>query len=415
MVDLGTLPGTTSSSATGMNNLGRIVGWAADHSDPASPGPVRAFSWTQTEGLVELATLGGGGTPLAVNDVGQIVGESALADGTTHAVMWSPTGEISDLGGYNAYAKDVNGAGQVIGQSPYWRAFFWTATDGMLDIGSLGGYATWAFDLNESGQVVGQSVTADDELHAFSWTKAGGMVDLGTLGGAYSAAVSVNDSGQIVGTSDLSSDTPGSAAFLWTRDAGMIDLGGVIDGASSAVDINNAGQVVGESHAGFETHAFVWSAELGVIDLGQGGIPTSINMAGQVTGGLDYRAVLWNPQPYVWHGFFPPVDNEGVVNLVNAGRTVPVRFDLDGNRGLSIFAPGYPRSIATACSSESQDAIEQTVSDQESRLHYDGSVHTPIGQYTYVWRTDEAWAGSCRQLQLKLNDGHLYTANFRFR
>ena len=37
------------------------------------------------------------------------------------------------------------------------------------------------------------------------------------------------------------------------------------------------------------------------------------------------------------------------------------------------------------------------------------------GQYNYVWKTDKAWAGSCRQLQLKFADGSTQVANFVFR
>jgi len=47
---------------------------------------------------------------------------------------------------------------------------------------------------------------------------------------------------------------------------------------------------------------------------------------------------------YNFSGFFPPVDNPPVVNVVNAGRAIPVKFSLGGNKGLNIFAPGYPVS-----------------------------------------------------------------------
>jgi hypothetical protein len=32
-----------------------------------------------------------------------------------------------------------------------------------------------------------------------------------------------------------------------------------------------------------------------------------------------------------------------------------------------------------------------------------------------VWKTDKAWAGTCRQLQLKFIDGSTQTANFNFK
>lgn len=33
----------------------------------------------------------------------------------------------------------------------------------------------------------------------------------------------------------------------------------------------------------------------------------------------------------------------------------------------------------------------------------------------YVWKSDKAWAKSCRQLQVLLADGSLHTALFSFR
>ncbi|HET8768324.1 MAG TPA: PxKF domain-containing protein [Pedococcus sp.] len=45
-----------------------------------------------------------------------------------------------------------------------------------------------------------------------------------------------------------------------------------------------------------------------------------------------------------------------------------------------------------------------------SSLQYDAAT----GTYTYVWKSDKAWAGSCRQLVVKLDDGTLHRANFKF-
>jgi hypothetical protein len=35
-------------------------------------------------------------------------------------------------------------------------------------------------------------------------------------------------------------------------------------------------------------------------------------------------------------------------------------------------------------------------------------------QYTYVWKTDRAWAGTCRLLTVQLKDGSAHQANFKF-
>ena len=55
--------------------------------------------------------------------------------------------------------------------------------------------------MNAGGQVVGSSTTAGNRLsRAYSWTRTGGMVDLGALGGDYSEAFAVNGRGDVVGT-----------------------------------------------------------------------------------------------------------------------------------------------------------------------------------------------------------------------
>lgn len=45
-----------------------------------------------------------------------------------------------------------------------------------------------------------------------------------------------------------------------------------------------------------------------------------------------------------------------------------------------------------------------------SSLSYDATTD----QYKYVWKTNKAWAQSCRQLIVKLSDGSSHVANFRF-
>ncbi len=114
---------------------------------------------------------------------------------------------------------------------------------------------------------------------------------------------------------------------------------------------------------------------------------------------------------YNFTGFFKPVDNLPIVNVVKAGQGIPVKFSLGGNMGLNIFATGYPRSVAMTCSTNTlQDAVEETVNAGGSSLSYDATV----GQYIYVWKTDKAWAGTCRQLQVKYTDGSIKVANFNF-
>ncbi len=112
-----------------------------------------------------------------------------------------------------------------------------------------------------------------------------------------------------------------------------------------------------------------------------------------------------------WTGFFQPIDNLPVMNGVKAGSAVPVKFSLSGNQGLSILAAGSPGSAPIACDSAAiVDDLTDTVTAGSSSLTYD-----PLAdQYIYVWKTDKSWAGTCRQLQVRLKDGSQHAANFKF-
>ena len=111
-------------------------------------------------------------------------------------------------------------------------------------------------------------------------------------------------------------------------------------------------------------------------------------------------------------GFFSPVNNPTVLNVAKAGSAIPVKFSLDGDQGLEIFAPGYPKSQLITCGDDPEtDGIEQMVTAGQSSLTYDPAFDT----YTYVWKTDKAWAGTCRQLVVKLSDDTQHRANFQFK
>ena len=115
---------------------------------------------------------------------------------------------------------------------------------------------------------------------------------------------------------------------------------------------------------------------------------------------------------YDFAGFFQPVENLPVFNVVQAGRAIPVKFSLSGYKGLGIFAVGSPSSGPIACnSSDPASDLTETVTAGGSSLSYDASTD----RYNYVWKTDPSWAGTCRQLVVELNDGSVHRANFRFK
>jgi probable HAF family extracellular repeat protein len=74
--------------------------------------------------------------------------------------------------------------GEARDASGFWRAFRWTASTGMVDIGTLGGPESAAFAVNKDGTViVGSSLTngSTGSSHIFRWTTKTGMQDLLTV------------------------------------------------------------------------------------------------------------------------------------------------------------------------------------------------------------------------------------------
>jgi probable HAF family extracellular repeat protein len=223
----GTLPGT--AFGLDINDAGVIAGWTQN-----GAGGIRGFRAAGTAAVI-LDTLPGtfqvdGFTrAVAINASGQIVGEAVPATGYVHAVLWNASNAILDLGtlgGNSSTAIDINDAGQVIGSSlladnSTTHFFLWSSATGMQDISPLLGGATSILAINSSGQIAGTMAT-NGGSHAFLYTPGSGVRDLGTLGGTSSSPTGLNNLGQVVG----SSTTAGGAthSFLWTSADGMEDI-----------------------------------------------------------------------------------------------------------------------------------------------------------------------------------------------
>ncbi len=187
--------------------------------------------------MQDLGTLvgaGGSSTAAAINDMGQVVGESTATSGGSHAFLWDSVNGMQDLGKLPGGSNDTSRAN----------------------------------DINDAGQVVGYSAVANFVEHAFIWDSVNGMRDLGVLPGDenWSFAIGINNSGQIVGMSGVQS---GSHAVLWINGP-IIDLNDVIDQSdplapyvtlSEARGINDTGQIAAtgsDSRTG-ATHAYLLS------------------------------------------------------------------------------------------------------------------------------------------------------------
>jgi WD40 repeat protein len=110
---------------------------------------------------------------------------------------------------------------------------------------------------------------------------------------------------------------------------------------------------------------------------------------------------------YDWSGFSSPVENPPSVNVFKAGHGVPVRFSLAGFHGLAVIMDWAPISREIPCESTE---LGPWGTQTTGSLSYNGS----LDRYTYLWQTERAWAGTCRQFMVALDDRTYHFANFRF-
>ena len=97
-----------------------------------------------------------------------------------------------------------------------------------------------------------------------------------------------------------------------------------------------------------------------------------------------------------------------VFNAVKGGTAVPIKFSLGANRGLGIFASGYPKMRTINCTSGAPAG--SLTAAQNTGFRFD----TANGHYTYDWKTDKGWNGTCRELILRFADGSERFLRFRF-
>jgi uncharacterized membrane protein len=168
--------GGNNGFATGVDNHGRIVGWAENtvHDPTCNPPQVlqfRAVIWgPEPNRIQELPPLGGDtvSSATAINADGQVAGISGICSNAVgeysaaHAVVWQ-SGQPHDLGNIGGVAWNtpmaINNAGVVVGFA----------------------------------NVPGAPDPADFNAHAFVWTQAASMQDIhGFPDDAFSQALGIN-------------------------------------------------------------------------------------------------------------------------------------------------------------------------------------------------------------------------------
>jgi probable HAF family extracellular repeat protein len=367
VTDLGTLPGPKIETSTpaAINGQAQVAGTSG----------YSAFRYTSIKEPMEDV----GSNPadsvsrgFGINASGQVVGDSTFggSDSISHAAIFEK-GSAANLvtlkeGGPYSRANGINASGQVVGfygselDSSASRAFIWSVSTGMLDLGTLGGAYAQAYAINDSGFVTGNSQPAESKpgvTHAFicrpfSITNRAikGMRDLGTLGGRFSYGTFINADNHVVGYSTISNSDNRLHAFLHDgtkmRDLGSLGGKSLESDQSFALGINSVDEVVGFSYlpgkqvafsstgwtAVPQQVAFVYSQGLmmNLNELIDGAAKsyrlfsaTAINDKGQiVASALDYNTNAMHALLLTPTGIYIPVSNgDRSTRAIRAGKT----------------------------------------------------------------------------------------------
>lgn len=325
ITNLGTLTNGSLSIANGISADGTTVTGYSNNGQFTS---ARAFRWTSSGGMQDLGVL-----PSYSSSIGYAVS----ADGSTivgggsgfqHAWRWSAGTGMTDLGtlpgGGNSTALGISADGDLITgwshvSGGMQRPFVWSSSAGMSEISLLpGGNAGQAAAVSGDGMYfAGRSTFAGSGsgTNAVRWGP-NGLEDLGALvsgGSSYATAIS-HDGSVVVGVTPTSN---GSRAFRWTEATGMVNLGIVPPAGtfpqSHAYAVSGDGLTIGGVS---NNDAFLWRAELGMVDLATWLQSEGINTSGwrlANVSGLSYDGSI-----ITGTGFFNNQQRAWIVNMNSA-------------------------------------------------------------------------------------------------
>jgi uncharacterized membrane protein len=286
------VPGSSLTSANGINNAGQIVGAYQVPGDGYHGFLLSSGSYTTLDSPF---TMPGPNTIASgVNDVTQVVGYNFrdrflvgfLLSGGTYTMLFVPGARDTMPGG-------INNPGQIVG----------TYTDSdrighgfQLDGGTytfFGPTNTDAYGINDAGQIVGEYGAGG---RGYGYLLSGStFTRIDPPQSTYSLAVGINNGGQIVGEYNTGNRGYG---YLYSGDTyTTLDVPG--SGFTNANGINNTGQIVGFYSDATGDHGYLLSeGEYTTLDV-PGSFDTfaeGINDAGQIVG-------YYVDPAGVWHGF----------------------------------------------------------------------------------------------------------------
>jgi uncharacterized membrane protein len=270
------------SQRLGLRVLGQVQPWSAyppivgfDDQDEIGgvaftypPAAYKAFFASEKTGIAYL-TPAPYSVPSAMNAAGEIVG-------------WAIFGEIGD-------SIDSRSA----------HAFYWSRRTTMVDIGALFGTATSnAIAINKQATVLGTHSAASGPSTMFLWQPHRGLVAEFELPPSCGPTF-LTSKDVVIGFCRTGNGSP-SSVWTWSQKAGFRDMGSL--GILGPKVANDDGQIAGsrQSSTSDPVHAFVWSADAGLIDLTTGASSATAISEDGVVGGYLGDGSIGHAQAVVW-------------------------------------------------------------------------------------------------------------------
>jgi probable HAF family extracellular repeat protein len=251
------------------------------------------FLWSAKSGRTTLATL----NPFSIYDqVVALTDQGEIAGTTFFGPYYEPyyasarTGAVILPFNSGSVAIDMNNSGEMIGYG-----WYWSLSTGVIPIDA--GPSTGVRSIARDGTVLGVSQSASGGWSLFLWDRHRGVTAAAPLGAGCSP-YRATSSGLVVGSC-------GTQMWTWTAKAGYTYYAPVP--AFTFTGMNESGQVVGTSNLGNPlTHAYLWSAETGLVDLDPGhseraSSALAIASDGTIGGTIGPNAAVWMVGPATPH------------------------------------------------------------------------------------------------------------------
>jgi len=140
---------------------------------------------------------------------------------------------------------------------------------------------------------------------------------------------------------------------------------------------------------------------------------TATATATDIAGNVTTQEVTYQVKAWTRTGFYAPVDMGGVLNIVKAGSTVPLKFEVFGDAEFTNTSAvkSFVQRQVTCGTSAGTDDIEFTTTGK-TELRYDAVA----GQFIQNWQTPKSPAGTCYVVTMTLQDGvTTLVANFKLK